>query len=361
MENSTVFLSTLPARGATYGIRKLGLPDFISIHAPREGSDREVRRREGDRKNFYPRSPRGERLGGFLFFGDSNSISIHAPREGSDVDTMTLNYRTIKISIHAPREGSDNIAAIDTDQTVDFYPRSPRGERPGQKGIDGRRGHISIHAPREGSDSPASIRPVSQRNFYPRSPRGERPDAAACTWGRTAISIHAPREGSDIWDWHVLSNHSISIHAPREGSDVLTSLGFVGAESISIHAPREGSDHRLPPGLPKHLRFLSTLPARGATPAHAHGMAEIDISIHAPREGSDRPHLQGAHRRRISIHAPREGSDNSEPCRTAGRLPISIHAPREGSDGAPHWKARAAVSFLSTLPARGATLFVFCN
>ena len=34
------FLSTLPARGATrYGICKLGLPDFISIHAPREGSD----------------------------------------------------------------------------------------------------------------------------------------------------------------------------------------------------------------------------------------------------------------------------------------------------------------------------------
>ena len=80
----SLFLSTLPARGAT------NLPDFatvsqlISIHAPREGSDRRVRRRWALRHRFlstlpargatpqgpagppfiiyfYPRSPRGER------------------------------------------------------------------------------------------------------------------------------------------------------------------------------------------------------------------------------------------------------------------------------------------------------------
>ena len=57
---------------------------------------------------------------------------------------------------------------------------------------------------------------------------------------------------------------------------------------ISIHAPREGSDavscssaHLNP------WKFLSTLPARGATKARPRVEIEIIISIHAPREGSD--------------------------------------------------------------------------
>ena len=37
---------------------------------------------------------------------------------------------------------------------------------------------ISIHAPREGSDPRPIQGPVPVLNFYPRSPRGERPDAA---------------------------------------------------------------------------------------------------------------------------------------------------------------------------------------
>ena len=57
------FLSTLPARGAT--IRRTGgyVANDISIHAPREGSDRTTVRSRA-------------RLAG---------ISIHAPREGSDL------------------------------------------------------------------------------------------------------------------------------------------------------------------------------------------------------------------------------------------------------------------------------------
>ena len=56
---------------------------------------------------------------------------------------------------------------------------------------------ISIHAPREGSDSikMPSARPCC--NFYPRSPRGERPWAMPSASETISISIHAPREGSD--------------------------------------------------------------------------------------------------------------------------------------------------------------------
>ena len=56
------FLSTLPARGATVFNETFSFRFLISIHAPREGSDRS--RRSGRRmyRDFYPRSPRGERL-----------------------------------------------------------------------------------------------------------------------------------------------------------------------------------------------------------------------------------------------------------------------------------------------------------
>ena len=58
------FQSTLPARGATLedGYSQAG--DWISIHAPREGSDcRHIQCRDCN-SNFNPRSPRGERPGG---------------------------------------------------------------------------------------------------------------------------------------------------------------------------------------------------------------------------------------------------------------------------------------------------------
>ena len=58
------FLSTLPARGATRSTRWGAFFGSISIHAPREGSDiKPVFGIFGRTKNFYPRSPRGERQG----------------------------------------------------------------------------------------------------------------------------------------------------------------------------------------------------------------------------------------------------------------------------------------------------------
>ena len=77
---SAIFLSTLPVRGATTVFVTGQGKVAISIHAPREGSDRVV--------------PVGR--------GKRSRISIHAPREGSD--KMWTNWPT----------GSSN-----------FYPRSP--------------------------------------------------------------------------------------------------------------------------------------------------------------------------------------------------------------------------------------------
>ena len=70
-------------RGATYWTGVKIQAAKISIHAPRERSDRLCR-----------------------FNGQNQRISIHAPRERSD-EMANLSHHLSQISIHAPRERSD--------------------------------------------------------------------------------------------------------------------------------------------------------------------------------------------------------------------------------------------------------------
>ena len=125
---------------------------------------------------------------------------------------------------------------------------------------------------------------------------------------------------------------SISIHAPRVGSDENAKyirLSF----RISIHAPRVGSDKKGANLWHTQIRFLSTLPAWGATHLRARLIDGRNISIHAPRVGSDPDsrHKRN-HRLQISIHAPRVGSDRFLDAQKEIAEMISIHAPRVGSD-----------------------------
>ena len=391
------FLSTLPARGATGRLKHLDVVQVISIHAPREGSDLHRHQQRLPKQHFYPRSPRGERQRQHHRTDRIRDISIHAPREGSDFQTRA-HTRQSSISIHAPREGSDlsqKVLHLDLARFLstlpargatlvqsvtynsllflstlpargatlgahrlsaglgDFYPRSPRGERPlksstivcwmqtflstlpargatGQKGIDGRRGHISIHAPREGSD--ALLHRVSRAyvHFYPRSPRGERPPGAVRGIPRFYFYPRSPRGERLMSRLASIPMLDFYPRSPRgERPRARTTAGAAGdfyprsprgerrshwltlniTRIISIHAPREGSDHehlylqryqrhfypRSPRGerleseqhAASYERFLSTLPARGATDGGQCLAAAHLISIHAPREGSD--------------------------------------------------------------------------
>ena len=67
-------------------------------------------------------------------------ISIHAPRVGSDYEGMSNNQLKI-ISIHAPRVGSDFLSPVFHPSSRNFNPRPPCGERPDQltKGSAARR------------------------------------------------------------------------------------------------------------------------------------------------------------------------------------------------------------------------------
>ena len=123
------FQSTLPVWGATVYLDRYGHRHWISIHAPRVGSDHNRQSGLLHTNYFNPRSPCGERLRYFFErttkYADFNPRSPCGERhiqvygaEGQDVFQSTLPVwgatsskaaaqKKMLISIHAPRVGSD--------------------------------------------------------------------------------------------------------------------------------------------------------------------------------------------------------------------------------------------------------------
>ena len=165
-----------PPRGGRPLTDSISVPIEISIHALREEGDQAPRReacghpdfyprppRGGRRtissqaqnagRNFYPRPPRGGRQDGKFFtcgwipflstpsarratYASGRSkrptmISIHALREEGDVFPKGVIHPMSKISIHALREEGDGLALEYGTIITHFYPRPPRGGRPG--------------------------------------------------------------------------------------------------------------------------------------------------------------------------------------------------------------------------------------
>ena len=78
---------------------------------------------------------------------------------------------------------------------------------------------ISIHALREEGDLAARSLPLTPAYFYPRPPRGGRPGIGLPAGDRDGISIHALREEGDVILPVALPIVHISIHALREEGD----------------------------------------------------------------------------------------------------------------------------------------------
>ena len=101
--------------------------------------------------------------------------------------------------------------------------------------------------------------------------------------------------------------------------------------------------------------FLSTLPAWGATPPVRGALRWQQISIHAPRVGSDQGRAEPLLRLRYFYPRSPRGERRRHTRGGSNSVCISIHAPRVGSDTLSLSIAFFAFSFLSTLPAWGAT------
>ena len=280
----------------------------ISIHALLAESDAAAIIVIGDHHDFYPRSPCGERLRAWICTKSvSRFLSTLSLRRATTSHGQATNNRTI--SIHALLAESDFFKSQKRTGKVNFYPRSPCGER--LAGYRQALAHcnISIHALLAESDcqrsrtqssvrpflstlslrrattdttsakmrqsdfyprSPCGERPVTARiidptfDFYPRSPCGERrrfpPDTGAQEVFLSTLSLR--RATHYGWSWY--DDFTISIHALLAESDVKSFMrnGFF---LISIHALLAESDSTTLKYLTAYRKFLSTLSLRRAT------------------------------------------------------------------------------------------------
>ena len=80
---------------------------------------------------------------------------------------------------------------------MNFYPRSPCGERPRSAGPWQGECKISIHALLAESDAQIPKKSFGPVDFYPRSPCGERRNEVMAMVYATVISIHALLAESD--------------------------------------------------------------------------------------------------------------------------------------------------------------------
>ncbi len=201
---SSLFLSTFPLRGTS------SLPH--DAHCAQ--------------RHFYPRSPCGERLAFRLSYLPQPVISIHVPLAGNvPIQSFAAMAPSAFLSTF-PLRGTSLSIALRMFEPLNFYPRSPCGERrfflsnpppfllisihvPLAGNVCAGRGRlpagrvISIHVPLagnvqhnvshasgaqrflstfplRGTSVTMSASAKSDRDFYPRSPCGERPDHPRC-------------------------------------------------------------------------------------------------------------------------------------------------------------------------------------
>ena len=174
---------------------------FISIHAPRAGSDSISISFCVARRHFNPRSPCGERLIPSRRFWRRRAISIHAPRAGSDQTALTNWARMIH-----------------------FNPRSPCGERPDC---------VPRHLDRVRFQSTLPVRGATLL------------ECLKVTW-HTQFQSTLPVRGATLILF--AANQVCYIFQSTLPVRGATRSNLVGSRfwTISIHAPRAGSDRSMP-------------------------------------------------------------------------------------------------------------------
>ena len=145
-----LFQSTLPVWGATRLSLDLGRVHFISIHAPRVGSDCYNTIIRGQSLLFQSTLPVWGATGAAFPVAHREGISIHAPRVGSDsfsnrflarfnprspcgerLARLTNKDLPVGFQSTLPVWGATRTGLETGPATGHFNPRSPCGERPG--------------------------------------------------------------------------------------------------------------------------------------------------------------------------------------------------------------------------------------
>ncbi len=236
--------------------------------------------------DFYPRPPRGGRQHRLRhIFRPVEFLSTPSARRATRDFHRASSFRSI--SIHALREEGDPRSIMRLQVRYNFYPRPPRGGRPGSLS-EPHRPVLFLSTPSARRATPGAVQG-----------RDLRPD----------ISIHALREEGDGDRFLLRHIAGISIHALREEGDK-RQWPRPTARTISIHALREEGDGSSPIKFHARRGFLSTPSARRATKL-------------PPRKRSSQKNFYP--------RPPRGGRQSGHPALDAG-VRISIHALREEGD-----------------------------
>ena len=237
-----LFLSTLSLRRATH----------LSAKARRSTT------------NFYPRSPCGERP----------IWRRRLPKVCAFLSTLSLRRATFVRHIFA--DGKKFLSTLSlrratlsqtmpASSIINFYPRSPCGERPAAQGRGlTTKSFLSTLSLRRAT-LPFLSRFQSPPNFYPRSPCGERPDALA---GVSAISYFYPR--SPCGERPPYDRQHLYLYSdfyPRSPCGERRFIRHPTPISMTYFYPRSpcGERRRTGSSWAAWFRFLSTLSLRRAT------------------------------------------------------------------------------------------------
>ena len=163
-----------PRGGRPAGAEPKRVQRKISIHALREEGDLRPAPQPAYRSHFYPRPPRGGRHDGRnLCLRRAEFLSTPSARRAT-WGCHNKNSRGRFLSTPSARRAT---AVIDVPhkKVLDFYPRPPRGGRPGMTEKQ-RAEFIFLSTPSARRATMYSARaPRTSRHFYPRPPRGGRP------------------------------------------------------------------------------------------------------------------------------------------------------------------------------------------
>ena len=197
MESAARFLSTLSLRRATIHLCHVALTTAISIHALLAESDLLLLGAIRPRLYFYPRSPCGER----------RSTARNGTARRRFLSTLSLRRATfertclakwLQISIHALLAESDPV--LDALPIAYFVFLSTLSLRRATSLVAASASHHSIFLStlslRRATSLPCTVK-FAALNFYPRSPCGERRAYFISKGGHTWISIHALLAESD--------------------------------------------------------------------------------------------------------------------------------------------------------------------
>ena len=215
-------------------------------------------------RNFYPRSPCGERRWTLQNHQDTSPISIHALLAESDVSFMLYDTSSLIFLSTLSLRRATRKAVTTRGNYRYFYPRSPCGERH-LRVVDGSKSSIiSIHALLAESDGGFALAHLFQ----------------------LSISIHALLAESDRNFAGNAAAIGISIHALLAESDLLTVVPN-GQYKISIHALLAESDRQRKEDYKAPVNFYPRSPCGERPPDDTDNATGKQISIHALLAESD--------------------------------------------------------------------------